>query len=73
MKSPGRVIVVMPAYHAEHTLRRTYEEVMEQGVVDLVIPAALFYFTMWNTMWGVPPFRAGLICAAGTLGAIRNF
>jgi glycosyltransferase involved in cell wall biosynthesis len=27
----------MPAYEAESTLRRTYEEVMEQGVVDQVI------------------------------------
>lgn len=32
-----KIIVVMPAYNAEHTLRRTYEEVMEQGVVDLII------------------------------------
>ena len=27
----------MPAYNAEKTLRRTYDEVMEQGIVDLVI------------------------------------
>jgi len=27
----------MPAYQAEHTLRITYDEVMAQGVVDLVI------------------------------------
>jgi glycosyltransferase involved in cell wall biosynthesis len=33
----GKVVVVMPAYNAEATLRRTYEEVMAQGVVDLVI------------------------------------
>lgn len=32
-----KVIVVMPAYNAELTLRQTYEEVMEQGIVDLVI------------------------------------
>jgi glycosyltransferase involved in cell wall biosynthesis len=32
-----RVIVVMPAYNAAQTLRRTYDEVMEQGIVDLVI------------------------------------
>jgi glycosyltransferase involved in cell wall biosynthesis len=31
------VVVVMPAYNAEATLRRTYDEVMAQGVVDLVI------------------------------------
>lgn len=32
-----KVVVVMPAYNAELTLRQTYEEVMEQGIVDLVI------------------------------------
>lgn len=32
-----KVVVVMPAYNAEHTLIKTYEEVMEQGIVDLVI------------------------------------
>jgi len=32
-----KVVVVMPAYNAEHTLRRTYDEVMEQGMVDVVI------------------------------------
>ncbi len=32
-----RVIVVMPAYNAAKTLRRTYSEVMEQDFVDLVI------------------------------------
>jgi len=32
-----RVVVVMPAYNAAATLRRTYQEVMEQGVVDLVV------------------------------------
>ena len=32
-----KVIVVMPAYEAEHTLRKTYDEVMAQGMVDLVI------------------------------------
>jgi glycosyltransferase involved in cell wall biosynthesis len=32
-----KVIVVMPAYNASKTLRRTYDEVMEQGIVDLVI------------------------------------
>ena len=30
-----KVIVVMPAYNAEKTLRMTYEEVMAQAVVDL--------------------------------------
>ena len=32
-----KVIVVMPAYEAEETLKKTYDEVMAQGVVDLVI------------------------------------
>lgn len=32
-----RVIVVMPAYNAERTLRRTYDEVMAQDYVDGVI------------------------------------
>ncbi|MBI4632544.1 MAG: glycosyltransferase [Deltaproteobacteria bacterium] len=32
-----KVVVVMPAYNAAHTLRRTYDEVMEQGIVDKVI------------------------------------
>jgi glycosyltransferase involved in cell wall biosynthesis len=32
-----KIVVVMPAYNAARTLRRTYEEVMAQGIVDLVI------------------------------------
>ena len=32
-----KVIVIMPAYNAEHTLRQTYHDVMAQGVVDQVI------------------------------------
>lgn len=32
-----KVIVVMPAYNAAKTLKKTYEEVMAQGIVDLVI------------------------------------
>ncbi len=32
-----KVIVVMPAYNAAQTLRQTYDEVMAQDVVDLVI------------------------------------
>ncbi|MFC1515906.1 glycosyltransferase family 2 protein [Thermodesulfobacteriota bacterium] len=32
-----KVIVVMPAYNAEKTLRKTYDEVMAQGIVDLVV------------------------------------
>ncbi len=32
-----KVIVVMPAYNAAKTLRKTYEDVMAQGVVDQVI------------------------------------
>jgi glycosyltransferase involved in cell wall biosynthesis len=32
-----KVVVVMPAYNSAQTLRRTYDEVMAQGVVDLVV------------------------------------
>jgi len=32
-----KVVVVMPAYNAAQTLRMTYDEVMSQGIVDLVI------------------------------------
>ena len=32
-----RVAVVMPAYNAERTLRATYDEVMDQGIVDDII------------------------------------
>jgi glycosyltransferase involved in cell wall biosynthesis len=32
-----KIVVVMPAYNAAKTLRRTYDEVMAQGVVDGVI------------------------------------
>lgn len=37
MYKDKKIIVVMPAYNAEHTLRRTHEEVMAQALVDLVI------------------------------------
>jgi glycosyltransferase involved in cell wall biosynthesis len=32
-----KVVVVMPAYNAEQTLRRTWDEVMAQEIVDLVV------------------------------------
>ena len=32
-----KVIVVMPAYNAAQTLRKTYDEIIEQDLVDLVI------------------------------------
>jgi glycosyltransferase involved in cell wall biosynthesis len=32
-----KVVVVMPAYNAALTLRKTYDEVMDQGIVDQVI------------------------------------
>jgi glycosyltransferase involved in cell wall biosynthesis len=32
-----KIVVVMPAYNAARTLQRTYDEVMAQGMVDLVI------------------------------------
>jgi glycosyltransferase involved in cell wall biosynthesis len=37
MYKDKKVIVVMPAYNAAQTLRKTYDEVMDQGVVDLVV------------------------------------
>lgn len=37
MYKDKKVVVVMPAYNAAKTLRRTYEEVMAQGVVDIVV------------------------------------
>ncbi|NIO27865.1 MAG: glycosyltransferase [Candidatus Latescibacteria bacterium] len=32
-----KIVVVMPAYNAEHTLINTYNEVIEQEIVDLII------------------------------------
>src|SRR5947207_14732337 len=32
-----KIVVVMPAYNAEKTLRKTYREVMDQQIVDEVI------------------------------------
>ncbi len=32
-----KVVVIMPAYNAERTLRQTYDEVMVEGIVDQVI------------------------------------
>ena len=37
MVNAKKVVVVMPAYNAEKTLRMTYDEVMAQEIVDLVI------------------------------------
>ncbi len=37
MLAGKKIIVVMPAYNAEKTLRQTYDEVMSQAIVDLVI------------------------------------
>jgi glycosyltransferase involved in cell wall biosynthesis len=37
MLKDKKIIVVMPAYNAAKTLQQTYEEVMSQGIVDLVI------------------------------------
>jgi len=33
----NKIVVVMPAYNAARTLRQTYDEVIEQGVVDSII------------------------------------
>jgi glycosyltransferase involved in cell wall biosynthesis len=32
-----KVVVVMPAYNAGHTIKKTHDEVMAQGIVDLVV------------------------------------
>jgi len=37
MYGERKVVVIMPAYNAARTLRKTYDEVMAQGVVDEVI------------------------------------
>lgn len=37
MFADKKVVVIMPAYNAAQTLRRTYDEVMAQAIVDLVI------------------------------------
>jgi glycosyltransferase involved in cell wall biosynthesis len=37
MLKDQKIVVVMPAYNAARTLRQTYNEVMAQGIVDLVI------------------------------------
>ena len=37
MLNEQKIIVVMPAYNAEATLMKTHEEVMAQGIVDMVI------------------------------------
>ncbi len=37
MYKDKKVVVVMPAYNAAQTLKKTYEEVMAQEIVDLVI------------------------------------
>ncbi len=37
MYKDKKVVVVMPAYNAEKTLKKTHQEVLEQEIVDLVI------------------------------------
>lgn len=37
MYNGKKIVVVMPAYNAAKTLQKTYDEVMEQGITDLVI------------------------------------
>lgn len=37
MFADKKVVVVMPAYNAEKTLRKTYDEVMAQAIVDIVV------------------------------------
>lgn len=37
MYQDKKIVVVMPAYNAQATLRKTYDEVMAQGIVDKVV------------------------------------
>ena len=37
MLNGQKIVVVMPAYNAARTLQRTYDDVMAQGIVDLII------------------------------------
>src|ERR1700747_33522 len=37
MLNGQKIVVVMPAYNAARTLRKTYDEVMVHGIVDVVI------------------------------------
>jgi glycosyltransferase involved in cell wall biosynthesis len=37
MLNGQKIVVVMPAYNAARTLRRTYDEVMAQRIIDLII------------------------------------
>ncbi|HEY7139793.1 MAG TPA: glycosyltransferase family 2 protein [Methylomirabilota bacterium] len=37
MLGDKKVVVVMPAYNAAATLRKTYDEVMAQGIVDVIV------------------------------------
>ncbi len=62
-----RVVVVMPAYNAAKTLRQTHEEVMQQGIVDLVIvvddashdDTAALARTLPNTKLHIHPINRG--------------
>jgi glycosyltransferase involved in cell wall biosynthesis len=67
MLNGQKIVVVMPAYNAAKTLRRTYDEVMEQGIVDLVIvvddashdETAAIARTLQNTQVEVHPQNRG--------------
>jgi len=37
MYKDKKIVVVMPAYNAEQTLKKTHEEVLDQNIVDLII------------------------------------
>lgn len=62
-----KVVVVMPAYNAAQTLRKTYDEVMEQNIVDLVIvvddgsqdATVNIARTLPNTIVHVHPYNQG--------------
>ena len=37
MYKSKKVVVVIPAYNAAETLRKTYDEIIDQNIVDLII------------------------------------
>ena len=62
-----KIVVVMPAYNSAQTLRHTWDEVMEQGIVDLVIvvddasrdETAAIARTLPNTLVEIHPRNRG--------------
>jgi len=82
-----KVVVVMPAYNAAQTLCQTYEEVMAQNIVDLVIivddassdetaaiaakPHSSEQSRLWRQSENLLRFGAGTRCRHHCYGASR--